>query len=182
MSITATAEHGLAVMPLTGDFGLVKHTPGNWLDHAACDLIKWGTDSEYCHAVVSVGNGRIVEAVRHVQVALASNYTEITWSTGRLSPALTPSAAQRQQIARAAMSYVGQEYNSLDIVAIALAQARLGHLVDGDEWWVKRLSDDHMSICSQLVVNAYRMAVIDLAPGMLSGLVSPGNLGSLFRV
>jgi hypothetical protein len=66
-------------------------------------------------------------------------------------------------------------------VAIALAQARLGHVVDGSEWWVKRLSDDHMQICSQLVVNASRLASLDLAPGTLSGLVSPGGLGKLLR-
>lgn len=172
----------MSVTPLIADFGLVRHTPGNWLDHVACDLIKWGTDSPYCHAVLYVGNGRIVEAVRHVQVADASNYADIEWSTGRLAPELTPSPAQRQQIVLAAMSYVGESYNALDIVAIALAQARLGHLVDGDEWWVKRLSDDHMQMCSQLVVNGYRMGQIDLAPGKLSGLVSPGDLGSLYRV
>ena len=171
----------MAVTPLVGDFGLVKHTPGNWLDHVACDLIRFGTDSEYCHAFVSLGNGQIVEAVRHVQVVPASNYSEIFWSTGRLSPALTPSPLQRKQIALAAMSYVGESYNSLDILAIALAQTRMGHEVDGDEWWVKRLSDDHMQICSQLVVNAYRMAALDLAPGKLSGLVSPGDLGRLYR-
>lgn len=89
---------------------------------------------------------------------------------------------QRAAIVKAAYSYVGEQYNALDIVAIALAQARLGHVVDGDEWWVKRLSDDHMPICSQLVVNADRMAGIDLAPGKLSGLVSPGDLGKLLRV
>jgi hypothetical protein len=148
----------------------------------AGDLIRFGTDSPYMHAFVYVGNGQIVEAIRHVQVSPASNYSDITWSTGRLSPADTPTDVQRQSIARAAMSYVGQSYNALDIIAIALDQVRMGHLVDGDEWWVKRLSDDHMQICSQLVVNAYRMASLDLAPGMLSGLVSPGDLGKTLRV
>lgn len=170
------------VQPLVGDFGLVHRANGKWLDQVAQHLIEWGTDSPYCHAFVYVGNGQIVEAVRHVQVAPASNYSDIQWSTGRLGPDLTPTDAQRQLIARAAMSFVGQSYNALDIVAIALEQARLGHVVDGDEWWVKRLSDDHMQICSQLVVNSWRLASLDLAPGRLSGLVSPGDLGRLYRV
>jgi uncharacterized protein YycO len=169
-------------VPLLGDFGLVGKHPGSWLDHAAQDLISFGTDSPFVHAFVYVGNGQIVEAVRHVKVSPVTAYHDITWSTGRLAPELTPNQAQRMVIAKAAMSYVGQAYNLLDILAIALAQPRLGRQVDGDEWWVKRLSDDHMQICSQLVVNAYRMAGVDLVPGTLSGLVSPGDLGGLLRV
>lgn len=180
MSITIT-DPAVEVQPLVGDFGLVHRANGKWLDHVAQDLIEWGTESPYCHAFVYVGNGRIVEAVRHVQVAPVTNYQDIVWSTGRLGPDHTPTDVQRQAIARAAMSFVGQSYNALDIVAIALAQTRLGHIVDGDEWWVKRLSDDHMQICSQLVVNSYRLGAIDLAPGKLSGLVSPGDLGHLLR-
>jgi hypothetical protein len=176
MSVVIT-DPAAVVLPLPGDFGLVHSTPGTWMDHIACDLIEFGTDSPYCHAFVYIGNGKIVEAVRHVQIAEASNYADITWSTGRLGPAITPNPTERAAIVKAAMSYVGESYNTLDIVAIAFAQARMGHLVDGDEWWVKRLSDDHMQICSQLVVNSYRMAGLELAPGKLSGLVSPGDLG-----
>jgi hypothetical protein len=170
------------VQPLVGDFGLVHRANGKWLDRIAQDAIEWGTDSKFCHAFVYVGNGQLVEAVRHVQVAPVTNYQDIVWSTGKLGPDHTPTQVQRQAIARAAMSFVGESYNILDIVAIAFAQARLGHVVDGDEWWVKRLSDDHMQICSQLVVNAWRLGGIDLAPGRLSGLVSPGDLGHLLRV
>lgn len=172
----------MAVQPLLGDYGLVHRANGGKLDRIAEDLIEFGTDSPYCHAFVYVGNGQIVEAVRHVKVSPVTDYQDITWSTGRLGPDQTPSGAQRTLIARAAMSYVGESYNILDIVAIALAQKRLGHVVDGDEWWVKRLSDDHMMICSQLVTNAWIAAGIELFPGVLPGLVSPGDLGSLFRV
>jgi hypothetical protein len=171
----------MAVTPLLGDFGLVHRANGGKLDRIAQDLIEWGTDSPYCHAFVYVGNGQIVEAVRHVKVSPVTSYQDIVWSTGRLSPDQTPTQLQRQLIARAAMSYVGEAYNILDIVAIALAQKRLGRQVDGSEWWVRRLSDDHMQICSQLVVNAWRMASIDLFPGILAGLCSPGDLGSLLR-
>jgi hypothetical protein len=175
-------DQAAEVTPLIGDFGLVHRANGKWLDRIAQDAIEWGTDSPYCHAFVYVGNGQLVEAVRHVQVAPVTNYQDIVWSTGKLGPDHTPTQVQRQAIARAAMSFVGESYNILDIVAIAFAQARLGHVVDGDEWWVKRLSDDHMQICSQLVVNAWRLGGIDLAPGRLSGLVSPGDLGHLLRV
>ena len=176
------ADASTQVTPLVGDFGLVHRANGKWLDHVAQNLIEWGTDSPYCHAFVYIGNGQIVEAVRHVQVAPVTNYQDIVWSTGRLAPEHTPTPLQRQAIARAAMSFVGESYNILDIVAIAAEQVRMGHLVDGDEWWVKRLSDDHMQICSQLVVNSYRLGSVDLTPGTLSGLVSPGDLGRLLRV
>jgi uncharacterized protein YycO len=175
-------DQAAEVTPLVGDFGLVHRANGKWLDRIAQDAIEWGTDSSYCHAFVYVGNGQLVEAVRHVQVAPVTNYQDIVWSTGKLGPDHTPTQVQRQAIARAAMSFVGESYNIVDILAIALAQARLGHVVEGDEWWVKRLSDDHMQICSQLVVNAWRLGGIDLAPGKLSGLVSPGDLGKLLRV
>lgn len=177
----ALTDQAAEITPLLGDFGLVHRANGKWLDHIAQDAIEWGTNSPYCHAFVYVGNGQIVEAIRHVQVSPATNYQDIVWSTGRLAPGHTPSQVERQAIAMAAMSFVGQAYNILDIVAIALAQARLGHIVDGSEWWVKRLSDDHMQICSQLVVNSYRLASLDLDPGKLSGLVSPGDLGRLLR-
>ena len=172
----------MSVVPLLGDYGLVTRTPGNWLDHAAERLISWGTESKFVHAFVYVGNGNIVEAIRHVTVSPVTDYSDITWSTGRLGPQFTPTPLQRQLIVKAAMSYVGQAYNILDIAAIALAQSRAGHMIDGDEWIAKRLSDDHMAICSQLCVNAYRASGIDLFPGRLSGLISPGDLSTLFRV
>jgi hypothetical protein len=171
----------MAITPNLGDFGLVHRANGGWRDRVAQDLIEFGTDSPYCHAFVYVGNGQIVEAVRHVQLAPVTNYQDIVWSTGRLGPDLTPTEGQRMAIATAAMSYVGESYNIVDILAIALAQPRLGKLVHGSEWWVKRLSDDHMKICSQLVACAWRAASLDLAPGKLSGLVSPGDLGRLLR-
>lgn len=181
MGTMTITDDSVRVEPLLGDFGLVHRANGGWRDRVAQDLIEWGTKSKYCHAFVYVGSGQIVEAVRHVQVAPVTEYQDITWSTGLLGPEHTPTQVQRAAIAKAAMSYVGQAYNILDIVAIALAQKRLGRTVDGDEWWVKRLSDDHMQICSQLVTNAYRMGGIDLFPGTLSGLVSPGSLGGLLR-
>lgn len=165
--------------PQIGDFGLITYKSGSLIDEIAERLISFGTNSPFVHAFVYAGNNQIVEAARHVQVSPVTSYTNITWSTGRLPANLIPTDLQRQAIVQAALSYVGQSYNLLDILAIALAQVRLGRIVDGDEWWAKRLSDDHMAICSQLVVNAYRAAGVDLFPGKLSGLVSPGDLGNL---
>lgn len=168
--------------PLPGDFGLLttrqKHT--SFEDHIAEWAISWGTDSPAFHAFVCVGSGQIVEAVRHVQVSEASCYENITWCSGRLPANLVPSSEEREEICAVARSYVGEKYGILDIVAIALAQKRLGRTVDGDEWWVKRLSDEqNMKICSQLVAMCYQRAGITLVPGRLPGLISPGDLYSL---
>lgn len=164
-----------------GDYGLVTREPGTWLDHVGQRLIEWGTESPYCHAFVYAGDGIIIEAARRVRAAPVTRYDDVIWSSGRLPAGLEPSPLQRGGIAAAARGYVGERYNFLDIVAIGLAQARLGREVTGKEWWVKRLSDDHMQICSQLVVNAYRAAGINMFPGRLSGLVSPGDLGKLLE-
>lgn len=163
----------LTPLPLPGDFGVVKTHGGKLLDRLAAEAICWGTNSPVDHAFVYVGGGRIVEAVRHVRYNTVDAYPGAIWSTG--SVALTD--AQRDTIFTAAETFVGLPYNILDIAAIALAQNRLGHLVDGDEWWVKRLSDPTHLICSQLVDQAYLQAGIHLfSDGRLPGLVSPGDL------
>lgn len=158
--------------PSPGDIGLVHKAGSGFVNRLTARLIEFGTDSSVCHAFIYRGNDQIVEAVAHVQVGNVSEYSDITWL--HLPNPLNPNAMF--QVVAAANTYVGQKYNALDILAIALAQPRLGHIVNGNEWWVKRLSDDHMQICSQLVVNAYRVAGIDLFPGKLSGLISPGDL------
>ena len=168
--------------PLPGDFGLLttrqKHT--SLVDHFAEWAISWGTDSPAFHAFVYVGDGKIIEAVRDVRVSDASSYENITWCSGRLPAHLVPSAEEREKIVRACYSYVGQSYGYLDIVAIALAQKRLGREVDGDEWWVKRLAADrHIKICSWLVAAAWLAGSVMLVPNRPPALVSPGNLLAL---
>jgi hypothetical protein len=165
--------------PLPGDFGLLTRQHGPFLDRLAEWAISFGTGSPATHAFIYVGDGQIIEAVRHVQVTPATAYTGITWSSGRLPAGLVPDRAQRTRIVTACLSYVGESYNLLDIAAIALAQRRLGREVDSDDWIARRLSDDGRLICSQLVAAAYTRAGITLCPGKLAGLTSPGDLYNL---
>lgn len=168
------------VTPRPGDIGLVATHNGDLLDKLAGWAIRFGTDSPVNHCFLYVGNGQIVEAVARVKISPVTNYSDIIWSTGRLGDR-NPTDAQRELIVKYALASVGERYNVLDIVAIALAQRRLGATVDGREWWVKRLSDDHMEMCSQLCVNGYRAAGDDLCPGKLSGLESPGDVLNLLQ-
>lgn len=168
-----------ALQPLPGDFGLVGGRYGSPIDRLAHWAIRLGTDSTVNHAFLYIGDGLIVEAESRVRVAPVTEYRGITWSAGRLGR-LTPDHAQRRAIAAAARSYAGQPYNWADIVAIALAQRRLGRLVDGDERWVRRISADPRPICSELVDRAYLKAGIHLfSDGRLPGLVSPADLLAL---
>jgi hypothetical protein len=173
-------------MPQLGDFGLVRSFEGPWYDRFFGHVIDWDTDSPYHHAVTYIGDtpdGDIIEAVKRVSYGHADQYDDIVWSTGRLPAALTPTDEQRQLIVQAAIGMLDLHYNVLDILAIGLAQRRFGHAVDGDEWWVKRLSNDNRVICSQAVDLAYLKAGIHLFTdgerGRLPGLVSPADLGSL---
>lgn len=164
-------------MPLPGEIGVVATKHGGLMDKFASWAIRWGTHSPVNHAFLYVGGGQIIEAVRHVQLSPWDSYPGTIWSGSMgLDPVLLSS------IAADARGYLGESYNVLDILAIALAQSRLGHLVDGDEWWVKRLSDDHHLICSQLVDQAYLDRGVHLFnDGRLPGLVSPGDLLDYIR-
>lgn len=167
--------------PLPGDFGLVATNHGNLIDRVASAAIRFGTNSIVNHAFIYIGDGRIVEARRRVEISPVSEYGNIIWSTGRLGR-LTPDPDQRRGIVAAARSYVGESYNWADIVAIALAQKRLGELIDVNHppWWVERVSNDGRLICSQTVDAAYRKAGVHLfADNRLPGLVSPGDLLNL---
>lgn len=169
----------MAIEPELGDWGLIRKFQGPWYDKLFAEIIDWDTESPFHHVVVNVGNGRIVEAVRTVRIDFADQYDEIVWCTGRLPSPIVPTDAQRTQIVQAALAMVGDKYNVLDLLAIGLAQKRMGQVVDGDEWWVKRLSKDHREICSQVAAMAWKSGGIDLFPGRLAGLVSPGDFGRI---
>lgn len=180
-TVTGTVE------PDVGDY-FVTATSGRLLDRAAAFLIRWGTarrvegrwaDSRWNHAGVYVGDGVIVEAVGRVRYNDTAAYPDATWSTGRLPAHLTPDPMQRQAIANRAHDLIGTPYSWLDLLAIGLAQRRLGAEVNSRTWWARRLSADGHLLCSQAVAVEYAAAGIDLEPGTIPGLVSPADLGDL---
>lgn len=173
----------VSVTPQPGDFGLVRSFEGPWYDRLFSRVIDDVTDSDVHHAVLYIGDtpdGDIIEAVKRVSYGHADAYDDIVWSTDRLPPALTPTDAQRELIVQAAIDLLDTPYNVVDLLAIGLAQRRMGHVVTGRERWVKRLSNDHRVICSQAIDLEYLRAGIHLfSDGRLSGLVAPGDLNSL---
>ena len=107
------------------------------------------------------------------------------WSNGY---GLTTPALQRPAITAAAEQLVGTPYGWGDIVAIALAQKRLGkwRRLDAEKpleqqpWWVRRLARTDRLICSELVDLSCHMAGVILFDDMRPfGLVSPGDIGRL---
>ena len=164
--------------PQPGDFFVTK-TGGPWLDRTAAWAIRWGTDSPVNHAGLYVGNGVIVEAISKVKYGSVDEYPDAIWSTGRLPVHLTPNAEQRKLIVNRAHDLIGRKYSWLDIIAIGLAQRRLGATVNSRTWWARRVSNDGHLICSQAVDLEYQAGSIALFQGRLPGLVSPQDLYEL---
>lgn len=175
--------------PLPGDFFVTSNGPldSSLRGSISSNLIQWGTNSPYNHAGLCVGRATVVEAqpggAKLSQIAgyLGAN---TAWSAMQLDD------AQRTAVAIAGKSLVGVPYGWLDIVAIALAQKRLGRwkLVDADKpddqqpWWVRRLARTDRLICSELVDYACFLGGVHLFDdGRPFGLVSPGDLGRLIR-
>ena len=167
-----------AAEPLPGDY-FVTATAGRLIDRIAARLIRWGTNSPVNHAGLYVGNGTIVEAVGRVRYNDISAYPDAIWSTGRLPAHLTPDADQRKLIVNRAHDLIGRKYSWLDIVAIGLAQRRLGQVVDSRTWWARRVSNDGHLICSQAVDVEYQAGAIQFFQDRLAGLVSPQDLNGL---
>lgn len=164
-----------------GDIGLVGAQPGEGrLDRFFAEGIQWGTDSPVNHAFIYIGMGRIVQAVRRVSVSPVTGYSGILWSTGRLRSLDTATDAQRGQAVSYALSRAGEHYNIPGLLAVGLYQRRTGHLVRGDEWWVRALNADGMDFCSELVAKCWLAAGIDLFAGQLPVTVSPGEILSLY--
>lgn len=164
-----------------GDIGLVGGQPGeSWEDRFFEESIQWGTDSPVNHAFIYVGQGRIVEAISRISESPVTDYTGIRWSTGRLRPIDIATDAQRGQAVAYALSRVGEHYNVPGLLAVGLYQRRMGHLIDGDEWWVRLLNADHMDFCSELVAKCWLAAGIDLFPRQLPVVISPGDIYRLY--
>lgn len=164
--------------PLPGDF-FVTPTYGSRLDRFLAFLIRWGTNSPVNHAGIFLGNGQIIEAEPGGARISTGFYDNCTWSTGHI--ALT--GDQRIRIVTAAKIERGVGYSWLDIVAIALAQKRLGARINSRSWVAKRISSDKTLICSELVDRVYALAGVHLfEDGRLPGLVSPGDLYNLIVI
>ena len=159
--------------PQPGDFQLVPTAGtggkliqlGQWLNGEG--------DCPYQHVRVYVGDGQFVEA-EPGGARLASYPLDIgMWSTGKVP--LAP--GQGEQIAAAAIGYMGTPYSSLDYVA--LAAHRLHIPVPGLQGWIA--SSGHM-ICSQLVDQCYLDAGVHLfSDGRWPGYVTPASLYNLIR-
>lgn len=166
-----------------GDIGVVGKQPGeDLLDRFFEESIEWLTDSPVNHAFIYIGMGRILEAVRRVAVSPVTNYTGIQWSTGRLPAVDAATDAQRGQAVAYALSQAGEHYNIAGLLAVGLYQRRTGHLVNGNEWWVRALNADRMDFCSELVAKCWLAGGVDLFPRQLAVTVSPGEIYSLYTL
>lgn len=173
--------------PTPGDFFVTK-TAGPWYDRLAAFIIRWGTarrvdshwrNADYNHAGLYAGNGVIIEAVGRIRYNNLDAYPTAVWSTGRLPAHLTPNAEQRRRIVNRGHDLISTPYSWLDLLAIGLAQKRVGARVNSNTWWARRISSDGHLLCSQAVAVEYRAGDIDLESGVIPGLVSPQDLGDL---
>ena len=178
-----------------GDYFITK-TGGPLLDRLAAWFIRWWTarknaervwkSSDVNHAGTYVGptaeypEGAIVEALRRVRFSSVGSYPDAIWSTGRLPADLTPTDEQRALIVRSATLMVGDKYNTVDLLAVGLAQPRADGIVNDRTWWARRLNRDGREICSQAVDEQYLDAGIHLfKDGRLPGLVAPQDLDAI---
>jgi cell wall-associated NlpC family hydrolase len=168
----------MTTTPQVGDFFVVATHHRGLKNKIAENLIRWGTESPVNHAGVYIGGNTIVEAANKVQVSPIDAYPTAIWSTGHI----LLSDQRRAGIKAAAISYIGEGYNWLDIAAIAMCQKRLPLYSPHEHGWaLRRLSNDGHLICSQLVSAAYTQAGVILCPDQLAGLVSPGDLYSVIK-
>src|ERR1700712_2552935 len=114
--------------PMVGDF-FVARTEG-----LIPRAIRYLTCSRVNHAGIYIGGGIVVETKPGgVRYSYLNQYRDAIWSTNRLPADLTPTVEQRRLIADNCRAIIGLPYGMLDIVAIALAQSRLGYRVKFDK-------------------------------------------------
>ncbi|MGN6609991.1 MAG: hypothetical protein ACTHMS_23645 [Jatrophihabitans sp.] len=157
---------------MRGDIGV---TPSSgWV--AAC--IRWITRAPVAHAFLSVddrSDWMIEGRPEGAGYGHSKTYRQVEWLTA-LSAGLT--GAQRDEIVAWATAHRGAPYSWLDDAAIGCGDLFHGW-VPG--WLKKRARSDATLMCSQLVVEAYRAAGVDLFPHIAGGVVSPGDLWRLNR-
>lgn len=171
-----------------GDFFLVSFDgknpnigdPKHWLMHGGfIRLGQWANGdgfSEFEHAGLYVGNGKIIEAQNTgTAIADAHRYdgNETFWSSGIINPTDT----QRAAICKAAYGYVGTPYSWPDYAALAAKRLHLGPLVPGLKDYV---ADTKHMICSQVVDQCYQDGRYQLFNDKRwPGYVTPGSLYNL---
>ena len=137
-------------------------------------LIRLVTRSQYNHAWVYLGDGRIVEAEGNGAVISAlvdyDGYP-VLWSN------MTLTEGQRAAIVAKARAVVGTPYSWIDDACIALTAIFGVHVPASVR---RRLgSTDHLQ-CAQLVDTCYAAAGVQLfTDGRLPGAVSPGDLADV---
>lgn len=199
------------VPPRPGTFGTTP-TFGPWYDKFVARSIQWMTatrdqygkwhDSPVNHAVVFVGEvpgydkPQLVEA-RPGGASLHDwdEYADIHWAnrfklkSGSSYVPYVLSEWQRQHIAHTALMLADNKvgYGYRDYLAIALAQQRLGYVINPakidnkiERWVLDQLSRPDRLICSQLVDYCYQCANVELFDDKRpTGLVSPADLYAL---
>jgi len=162
-------------MPDVGDFA-VTATRG-WVARG----IRVVTRSPVNHAVIHVGDGRIVQGNPNgANDGTVDDYPDAIWSTGKLNGG--------QVAADWAITHLGTPYSWLDCAEIAWVDLRM-RIPRWLRWIfpVPRLlrrdlkSTDHL-MCSALVAAAFTAAGVDLfRDGRPEGAVSPGDLYDLIK-
>lgn len=161
--------------PQPGDFALTR-IPGRV--GALVRIGQWlnGDDAPVTHAWVYVGDGYVVEAMPGGAILtpldVATSMPPVVWSTGRFD--LT--AGQRTAIVDEAYALIDTPYSFLDYLSMALARFHVR-----PEWLRDYVASTGHMICSQLVAECYLQAGVDLAPGNISGDVTPGDLWRVIR-
>lgn len=159
----------MVTAPLPGDFALTKISGVTGKLIAAGQALI-GEAAPVQHAMIYVGNGKIVQAMPGGAecIPLSEANVPLVWSSGIIP--LT--ASERVLIANAAMSLVGTPYSYADYLSIGLAHWHIRPRLVRD--YVA--STEHM-ICSQLVDYAYEMGGVYLFPeNRIPGDVTPADL------
>ena len=159
--------------PLPGDIGLTKI---GGLAGAFVNFGQWfvGDFAPVQHALVYVGEGMVVQAMPSGAelIPLKDASPVVMWSTDLISLG----DGEREVICREAKALVGTPYGFLDYLSIALE--RLGVR---PRWVLKRVISSKTLICSQLVVEAYLRAGVDLFPHEFPGDQTPGDIYHLLK-
>jgi cell wall-associated NlpC family hydrolase len=161
-----------AVTPEPGDFAVVS--AGGLAGRAVAfgEWLNGDAFTQYEHAFVYVGGGRIIQAEPGgANEAPLTGHASILWSSGVI-PLTDP---QRKAVCDAARGYVGVPYSFLDYAALVAHRLRLP--VPGLRGFI---ATTRHQICSQLVDQCYADAGVHLfKDGRWPGYVTPAALAHL---